>query len=200
MSIPPATVLAPAVVPPPRGALRLLLSALLAAVLLVAVLLALGLLALKLSGWQALTVLTGSMRPAIVPGQVVIVSPEPASAMRPGQIVTYHRPGLAGTITHRVRSVAPVPGGRLKVTTRGDANDGAETWLISTSGTVGRHEATLPPLGGAIGLLVAGHGRPYFVGGVSLLGALAVLWWIWAPDRSRRDPADDELLDPEPTA
>lgn len=199
MSIPPATVLAPAVVAPPQGALRLLARALLAAVLLVAVLLAVGLLALKLSGWQALTVLTGSMRPAISPGQVVIVSPEPASAMRPGQIVTYHRPGLAGTITHRVRAVAPAPGGRLRVTTRGDANDGAETWLIDASGTVGRHQATLPPLGGAIGLLVAGHGRPYFVGGVSLLGALIVLWWIWAPERSRRDPDPGDPADPEPS-
>lgn len=186
-------------VSPPQGALRLLARALLAAVLLVAVLLAVGLLVLKLTGWQALTVLTGSMRPAIAPGQVVLVSPESASAMRPGQIVTYHRPGLAGTVTHRVRSVRPAPQGRLRVTTRGDANRGAETWLIPASGTVGRHRATLPPLGGAIGLLVAGHGRPYFVGGVSLLGALLVLWWIWAPERPRRDPALDDLATPEPT-
>lgn len=190
MSLTPATVLSPdlALAPPSRrrGIRRVAHVLVLVGVAVVAVLLV----AFKASGWQALTVLTGSMRPTIVPGQVVLVSPTPVTAVRPGQVVTFDRPFGPGTVTHRVRRIAPAPGGRLSVTTQGDANPAPETWQIPATGTVGRLRAVLPAAGGSVALLVAGRGRPYFVGGVTALAALLVVWFIWRRDPESAEPDD----------
>lgn len=199
MQVAPATVLSPGVAVPQTSIARAATRAMLVCGIVGGVVLALVLLGLKLAGWQALTVLTGSMRPTIDPGQVVLVSPERASAIRPGQIVTFRRPRGPGTLTHRVRSVRPRPGGELQVTTRGDANVGTETWRIPTSGTVGLHRATVPLLGGAIGYLVTGRGRPFFVGGGAVIATLLILAWIWLPepDRWGRDPDEIAAAEPE---
>ncbi|WP_210491335.1 signal peptidase I [Patulibacter sp. SYSU D01012] len=192
MPLAPATVLTPELAPAAPSRWRAARRA--GRVLAVTALVALGLLlaAFKLSGWQALTVLTGSMRPTIVPGQVVLVSPTPVAAVRPGQIVTFERPFGPGTVTHRVQRVAAAPGGRLSVTTKGDANPAPETWQIPATGTVGRLRAVLPDAGGSLALLVAGRGRPYFVGGVTALAALLVVWFIWRRDPQLAEPGGDE--------
>src|SRR5438128_1428470 len=60
-------------------------------------------LAPRLGFYRPLTVLSGSMRPAFVPGDVVIVTPEPIRDVRPGQVITYAIPvGDHHVETHRV--------------------------------------------------------------------------------------------------
>lgn len=198
MPLAPATVLSPGVAVPQPSIVRAVARTVLVVVVMVAVGLAVGLLGLKLAGWQVLNVLTGSMRPTIVPGQVVVVSPEAATAIRPGQIVTFRRPSGSGTLTHRVARAQPQANGEIQVTTKGDANVGTETWRIPANGTVGVHRATLPAFGGAIGGLVAGHGRPYFVGGVAVIATLLVLAWIWLPEPDRWGRDADEVAAAEP--
>lgn len=183
----PATVLAPDLAEPASGPLDAAHRAARVLLLLGGVGAAVVVLAFKLSGWQALTVLTGSMRPTVAPGQVVLVSTVPVSTVRPGEVITFARPGRAGTTTHRVVSIAPAAGGRLSVTTKGDANPGPETWQIADTGTVGRLRAALPAAGGTVALFVAGPARPYFVGGVTALAAVLVLWWVWRPEDDEED-------------
>lgn len=192
MALAPATVLTPGAVEAPASLARVAARALLVGVVGLTVALAVGLLALKLAGWQTLTVLTGSMRPLIAPGQAIVVSPMPASKIAPGQVITFRRPNASGgTVTHRVQRVQRLSDGRLSVTTRGDANPVGETWQIAPDGQVGRHRASLPAAGGAIGNVVAGPGRPYLLGGTVLLGTVLVLTWIWWPEQRRREDDDD---------
>src|SRR5271155_4354118 len=49
---------------------------------------------------------SGSMRPTLNPGDVVILGSEPAEALAVGQIVAFHPPGERRlTVIHRVRSI-----------------------------------------------------------------------------------------------
>src|SRR5205809_3772097 len=83
----------------------------------------LGLGLLPRTGWyRPVTVLSGSMRPAFAPGDMVVVTPEPVRDVRAGQIISYRIPiGDHHVQTHRV--VAVVHGGaHPSVRTKGDAN------------------------------------------------------------------------------
>jgi len=191
VALSPATVLTPGAVEAPVSLVRATARAVLIGAVGLTVALAIGLLGLKLAGWQTLTVLTGSMRPLITPGQAIVVSPMAASEIAPGQVITFRRPNASGgTVTHRVQRVQRLQDGRLSVTTQGDANPAGETWQIAGNGQVGLHRASLPAAGGAIGAVVAGSGRPYLLGGTVLLGAVLVLGWIWWPERREEDEED----------
>ncbi len=85
----------------------------------------------NVAGWWRLdTVLTGSMRPGIQPGDVEILRPEPVSALRVGQIVAFHPPKDAFTVTHRVVAIRTAAGhdAGLWITTKGDANNARDPW------------------------------------------------------------------------
>lgn len=161
--------------------------------------LALALLALAIAGPLAFgarpyTVLTGSMEPAISPGDVVVAERiEPARA-RPGDVVMFRDPeDQQRTITHRVQRIRRA-GDRLWFMTRGDANDHGERWRIAVDGSLGRVLYTVP----AVGHVAVFAGR---VGPATLL-ALAVLllvanelWQIWRPTTGDRDgPEGDRAV------
>src|SRR5437867_11828955 len=122
-------------------ALRLLLGA---AVLLF---LAIGL--LPRTGWYRVeTVLSGSMRPAFAPGDMIVVSPEPLRDVQAGQVISYHIPiGDQHVQTHRIVQV--VRGGDHPVVrTKGDANDSVDPWKARLGGTTAwRVRLVAPKLG-----------------------------------------------------
>jgi signal peptidase I len=80
-----------------------------------------------LGWWRAETVLSGSMRPGINPGDVEILTSEPTGSLRAGQIVAFHPPGWKATVTHRVVALSRTPEGTFMVT-KGDANDARDPW------------------------------------------------------------------------
>src|SRR3546814_8282824 len=60
----------------------------------------------KATGSTSLTVLTGSMSPAIPPGSIVLVKPTDPSTIEAGEVITYQaEPGKAAYVTHRVVEV-----------------------------------------------------------------------------------------------
>src|SRR4051794_27420766 len=94
--------------------------------------------AAALAGYRSEVVLTGSMRPTLSPNDMVVVHRIAADEMRIGDIVSFAAPHQKGiVITHRVRAIAPARGGRLAITTRGDANNTSEHWTIAPTGSVG---------------------------------------------------------------
>jgi signal peptidase I len=100
-----------------------------------------------LLGWRALTVVSGSMEPALNVGDVVVARQIPAAEAQPGQVVTFSDPRRPmKLITHRVRSVSVVDG-TARFVTRGDANTGIERWTIPADGTVGLVERRVPKIG-----------------------------------------------------
>jgi signal peptidase len=143
------------------------------------------------TGWyRPVTVLSGSMRPAFAPGDVVVVTPEPLRAVRVGQIISYRIPiGDHHVQTHRVIKVIRA-GGRILVRTKGDANDAADPWTAQLHGTTAwRVRAVVPKLGWAIFWLRSPLVHRLTVLVAPLLLALIALLEIWR--RPEPEPYDD---------
>jgi signal peptidase len=112
-----------------------------------ALVLALAIVAPFAFGGRPYTVLSGSMEPAIAPGDVVIsMRIDPADA-RPGDVVTFRDPQDPGRlITHRVRS-SRAEGRHIRFVTKGDANNATEQWRVAAAGHVSRVSYRVPAIG-----------------------------------------------------
>lgn len=137
----------------------------------------------RVAGLEPLTVLTGSMRPAIDPGDLVLVSRIRARDARPGQVITFRSPdGRDRTVTHRVVTATP-RAGQIAFVTRGDANDAPELWSTDAAGRIGRVRAVVPRAGYVARPLSEGWSRAMALGLLTLAGACTALWLIWRPER-----------------
>ncbi|MDQ0677334.1 signal peptidase [Arthrobacter pascens] len=131
--------------------------------------------------YQTSTMLTGSMAPLINPGDVVVTAPAPVSAIRVGDIITYHIPVEDHRVeTHRVVEILTNEEGTTAVRTKGDANNGADPWRATLQGdTVHRHILTVPSVGQAIRMLrepVVLNTLMYGAPAVLVIGLLASIW------------------------
>jgi signal peptidase len=136
---------------------------------------------------QAMTVLSGSMRPSLGVGDLIISQVIRVDQLRAGDITTYQDTEADRFITHRVQSIS-WRGDLADVVTRGDANEVAEYWTAPASGKVGRVMLHVPRLGYLVGSLSTTAGHLGVVAAAVLLGGWALLV-IWLP---RADPADDD--------
>ncbi len=125
---------------------------------------------------------SGSMRPALNPGDVAILTSERSSAVADGQIVAFHPPGQPRvTVIHRVRSIERTKTGII-IRTKGDANDVRDPWRAKIAGnTVWRESVKVP----WVGFLVAWSQEPYIRMAVLtvmlILLVSVILGWIWRP-------------------
>jgi signal peptidase I len=138
-------------------------------------------------GYETEAVLSGSMVPTFSPGDAVLVTTEPASAVRAGQIISYHIPvGDHHVETHRIVRIVS-PGAHPVVITKGDANTAADPWRAKlVAPRVWRVRTVLPRVGTVIHAL-----RGHVVQTLTTLVAPAIivvllLVRIWLP------PAGDE--------
>ncbi|HWO69773.1 MAG TPA: signal peptidase I [Actinomycetota bacterium] len=100
-----------------------------------------------LLGLRSLTVLSGSMRPTIGPGDVVVVERIDPRDARVGDVISFVDPEDPRRIlTHRVRDVA-VEGPSVAFVTKGDANTAPERWRVPVTGTIGRVVYRVPLVG-----------------------------------------------------
>jgi signal peptidase I len=143
----------------------------------------------SLFGGRALTVMSGSMEPALGVGDIVINSPVKPADVRIGDIVTFSDPeGTGKLITHRVRRMR-IANGTAHVVTKGDNTNAVERWDIPAGGSLGRVEYRVPMLGFLVFWL---HGPLASVALIvipALLLAGFELWRIWRPRRP--DPLGD---------
>jgi signal peptidase len=130
-------------------------------------------------GQRPLTVLSGSMEPALATGDVVVVDRiEPRDAA-PGDVVTYRDPG-GRLVTHRVRAVRP-DGAGYEFITRGDANNAGERWTLRPDGELSRAVFRVPHAGRLLAVTSSPAGRLVLVViPLLLLGAIEVRR-IWRP-------------------
>ena len=98
--------------------------------------------------YRTLTVLSGSMRPAFAPADLLVVTPKPMRTIRVGDVITYAIPtGDHHVETHRVVAVHWRDGEPI-VRTQGDANPQPDPWTARLHGASVWHEAfVLPMLG-----------------------------------------------------
>ncbi|WP_183407173.1 signal peptidase I [Nocardioides marmorisolisilvae] len=142
---------------------------------------------------SALTVLTGSMTPAIPVGSVVLDRPVDTRTLQVGDIATYQaKPGVAEFITHRIvridRSTVPA-----SFIFKGDANRGADADPVPATAIRGRVWFHLPYLGAVRDAL---HGTS----GLGLLAMLGLggysIAQFWSLLRERRRNTDGQV-DPD---
>jgi len=102
-----------------------------------------------IAGIRSMVVLSGSMEPTLHTGSVVYI--QPARSYNAGDIVTFTtESGM--TVTHRIVSEKLSDDG-LQYTTKGDANNTADTELISQSQILGKSLFSIPYLGYAVNFL-----------------------------------------------
>jgi signal peptidase I len=99
---------------------------------------------------RPLTVMSGSMEPTVMTGDVVIAMPIAPLDARPGDIVSFNDPGRGNKlVTHRVRSMRR-SGGAVQFVTKGDANNSVEKWRVDADKRISRTVLRLPKLGRAL--------------------------------------------------
>jgi signal peptidase len=151
--------------------------------------------------YRVLTVLSGSMRPELAVGSMVVVTPEPASSVRPGQVITFERPlPDHEVVTHRVMKVEHEHGNPV-VITRGDANNGDDPWRAELVGrTAWRARAVVPGAGHVLELIRSKRASRVAMMIVPILLAAAWLAQIWLPARPDKEHASDDGSDDAATA
>lgn len=93
-------------------------------------------------GYQPLTILSGSMRPVIEPGDMILIRAIPSNKIKVGDIVSYWA-DKETLITHRVTQIKK-NNGRLQYKTKGDANQLEDQECIYENMLLGRMVLSIP--------------------------------------------------------
>jgi signal peptidase len=95
--------------------------------------------------YRTLTVLSGSMRPAFAPADLLVITPKPLRDLRIGDVITYSIPiGDHHLETHRVVAVRWRRGEPI-VRTQGDANPRPDPWSAQLHGATVWHTSFVVP-------------------------------------------------------
>ncbi|MDQ0677544.1 signal peptidase [Arthrobacter pascens] len=102
----------------------------------------------RFTGSTPYTVLTGSMRPGMPPGSLVVTRPVQAAELKVGDAITYQiRSGEPEVVTHRIKSISRTLGGEALFTTQGDANPVPDETLVKARQIRGVVWYSMPLLG-----------------------------------------------------
>jgi signal peptidase len=130
-------------------------------------------------GYRPLIDYSGSMRPAIQAGDLLITHTEPATKLRVGQIVSFIDQGLNGKlVTHRVVALQRTET-TIGVVTRGDANAASETWSVMRKGSVGVLDFRVPAIGRVIAWTSSPWARIALLALVAFMISTMLLRRIW---------------------
>jgi len=140
----------------------------------------------RVLGGQSMTVLSGSMAPAVETGDEVIVMPLRVEQLIPGEIAVFDDPDGSGRLlNHRVQSMVQEDG-MVHVVTIGDANSAPERWTVPAGQKLGRVVARIPQLGYVLGRLNSRYALLFLVVLPALVLGVWLLASIW---RSPEQPA-----------
>ncbi|MEO6713786.1 MAG: LamG-like jellyroll fold domain-containing protein [Mycobacteriales bacterium] len=132
-------------------------------------------------GMQSTVVLTGSMRPGIAPGDVVLSSSVPVSMLRPGQVLLVDNPAHPGVyLMHRYERTGPAG----TIITRGDANRTEDSTPVPVGNVRGVPRLRVPAVGLPVVWLRYGTPAPVKYAAGAMV-ALFVLAFAAGPQRSR---------------
>ena len=140
--------------------------------------------------FQNFYIRTGSMRPGIPVGALVVATREPAANLHVGDIIVFDRPGVPGDmVTHRIFAIEDSPTGPQFVT-KGDANGVPDPWRVAATGEGWKYKFSVPYAGYAVGyakVLLAGIGPR---GALVIICTVLALFMIWrVPDSQKKKSA-----------
>lgn len=104
------------------------------------------------TGATSYVIESGSMRPTLPPGTLVVVRPAQAADLTIGDVITFER-GSGEIVTHRIVKEKSDTSGTPRWRTQGDANDSADASWVHPDQVLGKRWYTLPFVGNVVGLL-----------------------------------------------
>jgi signal peptidase len=138
------------------------------------------------AGGTALTILTGSMRPDLPPGTLVVIRPVEPTDLRIGDVITYQiESGKPAVVTHRIVGISFDGRGHRLFTTRGDANGSDDPRPVRPVQITGEKWYSVPHLGWVNSLLSP---QERGIGRIIIAAALFAyaLWVLFSSHRGRR--------------
>lgn len=84
----------------------------------------------RVADFHVQTVLSGSMRPTMSPGDLAITQGVPTNSLRVGDVIVFTPPTETQAVIHRIAS----RDGDV-ITTKGDANNVADPWSVTLQGS-----------------------------------------------------------------
>jgi signal peptidase len=144
----------------------------------------------RLGGGTSYAVLTGSMRPAMPPGTLVVVKPVDPADIDLGSVITFQpREDDPSVVTHRVVGQGFDATGQPTYTTRGDANPANDPGAVRARQIVGERWYSVPYLGYVTTLLSGRQRELAILLGAGLLALYALAMFAGGlVDRARRSP------------
>ena len=156
-------------------------------------LLGLGAAAVISGDYQVRPVLSGSMRPGLPVGGVVVTERVLTSTLQVRDVVVFHRPDRpAELVVHRIIALTPSVNGPI-VQTQGDANAIPDPWRVSLRGTTAYRAVFALPLIGYAAVWAhnpAGHQTLTLVG-LLLIGGAAIGAVVTRRSAKRASPSTD---------
>ncbi len=125
-------------------------------------------------GWEFDAVLSGSMEPQLAVGGLVVIKPVDPQYVVVGDIISFKLPGIDTPICHRVVAVQETAAGPV-FTTRGDANEEADTSPVPADSVNGKEVFYLPYVGNLARLSELGRERVNVLGRSLPLAVLVVV-------------------------
>jgi signal peptidase len=143
-------------------------------------------------------VLSGSMRPAMQPGDVVVTQRVAISDLRVRDVVVFHPPNEGDRLTvHRIVKLT-VKGGTTSITTWGDANPVADPVVSSLGGTTAYRVARVVPLFGYPAMWLQNGSRGLMAIGLGVILLIAAAVTLLRPDKPTKPPGPVDSID-DPT-
>ena len=171
-----------------------------------AMLLALALSGLAVAGfqvasgrWHVTPVLSGSMRPGVQPGDVVLTQRVPISALQVRDVVVFPAPEGDRLTVHRIVALT-VRGGSTSITTWGDANPVADAAMTSLEGATAYRVARIVPVVGYPAVWLQSGSRGIIAIGLGTILLVGAAVTVLRPDKPAK-PGDavGQPLVAEPT-
>lgn len=110
----------------------------------------------SIMGYIPMTVVTGSMKPELNPGDLIVVKEINLNSINCNDIITF-RFNDNRIITHRAVEILN-DSGELKIRTKGDANDEADNWQVSQKNIIGKVSFKMPLFGYFVKLMASWKG------------------------------------------
>jgi signal peptidase len=145
----------------------------------------------RLGGATPYSILTGSMRPDLPPGTLVVVRPVDPTDIGIGTVITYQlHSGDPTVVTHRVVAVRTTLDGELELQTQGDANDVPDEEWVRPEQVRGELWYAVPVLGRLNNVLNGDERQLLVYAAAAGLGLYAVRMFVSVGrDRLRRRDA-----------
>ena len=147
-----------------------------------------------LSGnYQVRPVLSGSMRPGLPVGGVVVTERVPVSSLHVRDVVVFHRPDVpADLVVHRIVSLRKTSQG-VVIRTQGDANNAKDPWTVTLRGSTAYRAVWSLPL---VGYVAVWAHNPDGRRTLLVIGLLLV-FYVFAMTALRRRPTGSHRAPPE---